>query len=298
MTLALVVWIAVSTPVLDTPGYDYHPAGIDAAIFTCSPAHGGDAIYRNGVPVLVRSANPAAADSRHACAPAVVASQYPALVAWVRRLSGTRVTKAWLLYYECEPLATDGHPSICVAVSHNQVRWWRWDGRGFAGPAQPIIVSEPTSDWYGAGHPSAMVLPDGRIRLTYYDWDGTTSYHVADSWAGLHVWTVADWALPVPPPGPGVRVQRFPDGRYLVLGVIDNANGYTVGDGVTWQPWTVLGQSVPAHWAAPARAAVVANERGEIPFGVPVRLLSAEYLPGPWWWLQGAAIYAMTGKWQ
>jgi len=290
---ALIWTVLAVAPFIDTPGYDYHPSAMAGSVYTCGASNGGDGIYRNGALVLARGSG---ADSRHACAPSVIAHTYAPLVGWVRQLSGKAVSKAWLMYYECESLATDGHPSICVAVSADQQKWWRWNGAGW-GSAQPILTG--STGWYGAGHPSAMVLPDGRVRLAYYDWDGVTSYHVADSWDGLHFWPAADWHLPFPAPGPGARVHYLPEkDQYLVLSVVDNRNVYTVGTGTHWSQVLRLGESSPDRLAAPGKPTLQASEQNHVQLGVPVTLFSGEFNRdcADAWWQCGSAVYAWQGQ--
>lgn len=280
------IWSLVASPVLDTPHYDYHPSVVESALYTCGQVGSGDAIYRNGVPVLTPGPG---ADSRHACSPSVIATPHPALRSWLRYLTGRTPAVAWLLYYECESLATDGHPSVCVALSADQQRWWRWTGAGFGATAAPLFTA--SSAYYGAGHPNAWVLPDGRIQLLYYDWDGVTAHHLAESYDGLHFWPVADWFLPHGAPGPGLRVHPLTTGGFLVLTVIDNQNVYTVGDGQRWYPFVPLGQA-SGQPSAPGRPGASVNRWGWLDPTRPLRLLTAEGAT----WPADAAIYPLSGR--
>lgn len=223
-TVLLFIRLFFPAPVIDTIGYDYAPSAMldngKVRVWHICQYWGdkgsGDAICENGQYQLTPWPGMASWDGRHAAGPSVIRHNFGPLVAVAREWTkDPTVTEPYLMYYECNPqfLHADGAwavpspASICLALSNDGKRWWRWsdhDGNGYGEwlltPAQmpgrvptPIltndvlaacghrfdgqrhILSSPMQIGcaidriYGIGHPSAVRRPQGGVRLFVYD---------------------------------------------------------------------------------------------------------------------------------
>lgn len=309
-------------PLIDTGGYDYAPSamrdGTAVRVWhTCQyldPTGGShDAICESGAVVLVPSPHAFSWDAKHAAGPSVVKHDWPALVAVARAVTGVpTLTAVYLLYYECMPLAWADTTATCLALSDDGRRWWRWwdaDGDGYGewrtDRATPI-VSPAVATGYGVGHPSAVRLPTGQVRLFLYDDSrpsltptGLTHYRWMDTSDGIHPWGAAG-AIGIPHawPGPGLEV-KYDAGRdrYIALSALGTENVYAVGTLAQWSPFQSLGMARADTQPAWAHPTLVSDPSGLVDLGAVTTVISAESpTRGDWW--QGAALYRYQGRFQ
>lgn len=226
MLAALLIFLRLwyPAPVIDTIGYDYAPSAMldngKVRVWHTCQAWGdkgsGDAICENGQYQLTPWSGMASWDGRHAGGPSVIRHNFWPLVQVARWWTGDAgVAEPYLMYYECNPqfVHADGSwavpspASICLAISNDGKRWWRWsdhDNNGYGEWLQtpnqmpgrvptPILTNNTlgacghTFDGqrhilktpyaipcnfeynYGIGHPSAVKRPEGGVRLFVYD---------------------------------------------------------------------------------------------------------------------------------
>jgi hypothetical protein len=257
------------------------------------------------VRVLAPGNNDTAEDGLHACAPSVI------------KRTRNAAEGGYLLYYECarriydraRNFGTDvGFAQICGATSDDGTAWRRLnDGAAlitagslvlencsyaFTGGRHTIDTGRPACSLanqinnYGVGHPSAVVVGNGKeaIWLYYYDSKGDWAQHgvyLAKSDDGFHFGGVVKTNLPN-----DAHVKYFA-GRFggwnhvfVATTVTGKTNGILVSeDGVNWLPadGSVIdaGLASNEHCAAPGTPELVGDDANNLA-SLSVALLSSE----------------------
>ncbi len=243
-----------------------------------------------------------------------------------------------------------GVSSICLAASGDGITWYKYsdvDGDNYGewkqnDPTQdyvtPVVKSsilesggacgyefnnnfstkhrlntpQASGCGYGAGHPSAIRLPDGRLRLFYYD-DGAyvhpngTSYYYVDSWDGIHFGSPQAFDIPnISGPGPGLEVQydRYNSvfialtmtGHNNLFSFISATSAHNVDPNSSWSALQPIGQSTSANYGAFAQPTILSNEYGWVNLSQNVVMFSGEYQIGTNPWYTDAKIYRISGR--
>jgi hypothetical protein len=257
------------------------------------------------VRVLTPGNNDTAEDGLHACAPSVI------------KRTKNAAEGGYLLYYECarriydraRNYSTDvGFAQICGATSEDGRAWRRLkDGApliraaprvlenctyAFTGGRHTIDTSKPPCspqnqiNNYGVGHPSAVVVDNGKdaIWLFYYDSKGDWAQHgvyLAKSEDGINFGNGVKTNLPN-----DAHVKYFP-GKFggwshvfIATTVTGKTNGILVSDdGVNWLPagGSVIdaGLASSEHCATPGTGELVGDDANNLK-SLSVYFLSSE----------------------
>ncbi len=159
--------------------------------------------------------------------------------------------------------------------------------------------------WYGAGHPSIVRLPDGRVRMFYYDGgDGAqghafapVAWHFTDSWDGIHFGGSSLPSGNIPFGGD----YKYDNAKQIFLGLRDFFWGFPLGTiayshvTLTQPYWTgingqwvtrtdtetgdrlIIGKSCnPQYQQTPSAPTIVSDENGWINLDQPVVIFNGE----------------------